>query len=836
MQHLRNRLRPNGFTTHVVTAAGHDDRPSLVAVGPWPAGPDRRAHRPPRHRRRRGHARPVHPDRRGRPPQRRGAERHEGRRRGDGRGCRGTGPARLHPAGSCSRSSPTRRTPAGAPRRCIAALPGLGIHPDVAVVGEPTWLALTESLRGYALVEVTLSGRAAHSSQPELGRQRRRPPRPARSRPSSSATRQLGGRGAVAHGHRRLAAATPRSSWPARPGAWSSGAPCRASAPTPRSPRSSSCSRPAATDDRSTATAPARRRPRGRGALDATGPAAVPVGRPRSSAGRRRPEPRCAATLPRALLDGGAALAGGRHARPGLRTGGRRPARGRRVGRPRPGAAVRRRPDRGGRAVGGRRSVPTDPRRLRGDAPLLDAWLRFQEEAPTPFTIPGHKQRRDLVGDVVAGDVPLYAGLDTMKLARGVVADAEARAARLWGADLCRFSVGGVDPRQPGPRAGRGAGRGDRVVVGRTLHRSMLLGLVLAGLEPVWVRPDVDPATRAARSASPPPPSRPRLAGAPDARAVLRRRPVLRRHGRRRRRRWPTVAHAHGVPLVVDAAWAAHFGFHPALPPHALAARRRRPGGQRPQDAARLEPGGAGAGAHRPDRPGPARRRRRGHRHDQPGGRDPREHRRRPRAARARRRGPARRRDRRRGRRRATGCATSTAWSSLDGPGVDPLKLTLVLAGTGADGNAVEADLLAARAAGRDGRPRHRRRAWCPSPTPPDGAGRPRRRPGRVGRRGTAAGPAPVVDPRRCGPSTRSPSPARGRRSSRRRESVAVEQAVGRVSAELVAPYPPGIPVLAPGEEVTLDAVDALRAARAAGSRIAYAADPTVHTLDVIAE
>ncbi len=88
--------------------------------------------------------------------------------------------------------------------------------------------------------------------------------------------------------------------------------------------------------------------------------------------------------------------------------------------------------------------MPTDPRRLRGDAPLLDAWLRFQEEAPTPFTIPGHKHRRDLVGDVVAGDVPLYAGLDTMKLSRGLLEDAEARAARLWGADLCRFSVGGA--------------------------------------------------------------------------------------------------------------------------------------------------------------------------------------------------------------------------------------------------------------------------------------------------------------------------------------------------------------------------------------------------------
>ena len=37
--------------------------------------------------------------------------------------------------------------------------------------------------------------------------------------------------------------------------------------------------------------------------------------------------------------------------------------------------------------------MPADPRGLRADAPLLDAWLRFVESPPTPFTIPGHKQR-----------------------------------------------------------------------------------------------------------------------------------------------------------------------------------------------------------------------------------------------------------------------------------------------------------------------------------------------------------------------------------------------------------------------------------------------------------
>src|SRR3954453_16793400 len=138
--------------------------------------------------------------------------------------------------------------------------------------------------------------------------------------------------------------------------------------------------------------------------------------------------------------------------------------------------------------------MPTDPRGLRGDAPLFDAWLRFREQPPVPFTIPGHKQRGDLVGDVVAGDVPLYAGLDTMKLSTGVLAEAEARAARLWGADFCRFSTGGATHANQAVALAV-AGDGDRVLVSRTLHRSMLLGLVLAGLRPIWVRPEVDPAT-----------------------------------------------------------------------------------------------------------------------------------------------------------------------------------------------------------------------------------------------------------------------------------------------------------------------------------------------------
>jgi len=471
--------------------------------------------------------------------------------------------------------------------------------------------------------------------------------------------------------------------------------------------------------------------------------------------------------------------------------------------------------------------VPTDPRGLRGDAPLLDAWLRFQERAPVPFTIPGHKQRHDLVGDVVAGDVPLYAGLDTMKLSAGVLADAEARAAALWGADVCRFSVGGAT--HANQAVALAVGRpGDEVVVSRTLHRSLLVGLVLAGLTPVWVRPEVDPATGLPLGVPPAAVAR-ALAAHPRARAVFVGDPSY----------VGTVgdvaglaaaAHAHDVPLVVDGAWAAHAGFHPELPRHALqlgadvlvtSAHKTLPAWSQAAlvlartdrvDPARLDAGveatattsPAGAVLASTD------------------------------AARAllARDGAAllgtaitatrRARDR---------LAAVPGLVVLDGPGVDPLKLTLLLPGTGADGLAVEHDLLAAglplEAAERDllvgvvsladdqGTLDRLTDALVAAVQAHRGPPRPV-----VGAAAYGVQPDPVLPPREA--------------FFADAVAVPLAEAVGRVCAELVAPYPPGIPVLAPGERVTAAALGALRAARDAGVRIAYAADPALGTLRVV--
>jgi arginine/lysine/ornithine decarboxylase len=56
----------------------------------------------------------------------------------------------------------------------------------------------------------------------------------------------------------------------------------------------------------------------------------------------------------------------------------------------------------------------------------------------------------------------------------------------------------------------------------------------------------------------------------------------------------------------------------------------------------------------------------------------------------------------------------------------------------------------------------------------------------------------------------------------------------GRVAAEIISPYPPGIPAIAAGELITTDLLEALRDEARAGSRMAGASDPTLETVLVV--
>jgi arginine/lysine/ornithine decarboxylase len=68
-----------------------------------------------------------------------------------------------------------------------------------------------------------------------------------------------------------------------------------------------------------------------------------------------------------------------------------------------------------------------------------------------------------------------------------------------------------------------------------------------------------------------------------------------------------------------------------------------------------------------------------------------------------------------------------------------------------------------------------------------------------------------------------------------RTESVTSKHAVGRVSAELVTPYPPGIPAVAPGEIYNEATVDYLKEIVAVGGFVEGASDQSLDTLRVVA-
>jgi arginine decarboxylase len=64
---------------------------------------------------------------------------------------------------------------------------------------------------------------------------------------------------------------------------------------------------------------------------------------------------------------------------------------------------------------------------------------------------------------------------------------------------------------------------------------------------------------------------------------------------------------------------------------------------------------------------------------------------------------------------------------------------------------------------------------------------------------------------------------------------VALDDAIGRISCESIAGYPPGIPALLPGERITADTANYLRELVASGARLHGAADPTMATIHVLA-
>ncbi|MFC5146782.1 aminotransferase class I/II-fold pyridoxal phosphate-dependent enzyme [Streptomyces aureoversilis] len=208
-------------------------------------------------------------------------------------------------------------------------------------------------------------------------------------------------------------------------------------------------------------------------------------------------------------------------------------------------------------------------------APVLDALVAYHETGQVPFTPPGHKQGRgadprvrEALGDAVfAGDVLATSGLDDRSSSHHVLERAQALMAHAVGAEHTFFSTCGSSLSVKAAMLAV-AGPHQELIIGRDAHKSVVSGLVLAGIRPVWVDPQWDPGLHLAH-----PPSAEAFDDAfdrhPDARGALVTSPTP--YGTcAALADIAAVCHRRGKPLVVDEAWGAHLPFHPGLPAWAM--------------------------------------------------------------------------------------------------------------------------------------------------------------------------------------------------------------------------------------------------------------------------
>jgi len=208
-------------------------------------------------------------------------------------------------------------------------------------------------------------------------------------------------------------------------------------------------------------------------------------------------------------------------------------------------------------------------------APLLDAMAEYHRLDRYGFTPPGHRQGRGVDDRVLAvmgrdpfrDDLLASSGLDDRRSQNRYLASAEELMADAVGADSAFFSTCGSSLSVKAAMMAV-AGHGGGLLLGRDSHKSVVAGLIFAGLQPRWIPPRWDTERHFSH-----PPSPEQVEEAwerhPDAAGALIVSPSP--YGTcADLARIADICHARGKPLIVDEAWGAHLPFHDELPTWAM--------------------------------------------------------------------------------------------------------------------------------------------------------------------------------------------------------------------------------------------------------------------------
>ena len=209
-------------------------------------------------------------------------------------------------------------------------------------------------------------------------------------------------------------------------------------------------------------------------------------------------------------------------------------------------------------------------------APIYEALERFRKMRVVPFDVPGHKHGKgnpelvELLGEKCVGiDVNSMKPLDNLCHPVSVIREAEELAAEAFGAAHAFLMVGGTTSSVQSMVLSC-CKRGDKIIMPRNVHRSAINALVLCGAQPIYVNPDVDcrlgislgmrlEQVEAA------------IRNTPDAVAVFVNNPTY--YGVcSDLRSIVKLAHEHGMLVLADEAHGTHFYFGEGLPVSAMAA------------------------------------------------------------------------------------------------------------------------------------------------------------------------------------------------------------------------------------------------------------------------
>ena len=209
-------------------------------------------------------------------------------------------------------------------------------------------------------------------------------------------------------------------------------------------------------------------------------------------------------------------------------------------------------------------------------APIYEALERFKKMRVVPFDVPGHKRGRgnpeltELLGEKCVGmEVSSMKPLDNLCHPVSVIREAEELAADAFGAAHAFLMVGGTTSAVQSMVMSV-AKRGDKIILPRNVHRSVMGAMVLCGAIPVYVNPECDDRLGIPLGMKVSEVEK-AIHAHPDAKAVLVNNPTY--YGIcSDLKAIVALAHAHGMYCLADEAHGTHFYFAEGLPVSAMAA------------------------------------------------------------------------------------------------------------------------------------------------------------------------------------------------------------------------------------------------------------------------